>query len=253
MSLFQPSGQIKLTNVSVVRLKKQGKRFEIACYKNKVLEFRRGVETDLDNVMQTMQVFTNVSKGQVCSSSELEQSFGTKETSKCILEILKKGELQVSTLERNNQLQTMQKDIINIIAEKTVHPDTKRPYPPSMIEKAVDQLHFSINSGKSAKQQALDVIKLLQQQQIIPIQRAQMKIQIKMPTKDGKRLKDRLMESISTVIEEDFGTAEYQIECLIDPGQFKVLTDLVQAETRGKGHVDVLSLSETVEGDEKIE
>ena len=38
LSLFLPShtGQKRLTNIAVVRLKKQGKRFEVACYKNKV-------------------------------------------------------------------------------------------------------------------------------------------------------------------------------------------------------------------------
>jgi ribosome maturation protein SDO1 len=36
MPINQPSNQIKLTNVSLVRLKKAKKRFEIACYKNKV-------------------------------------------------------------------------------------------------------------------------------------------------------------------------------------------------------------------------
>jgi ribosome maturation protein SDO1 len=43
MSIFQPSNQIRLTNVSVVRLKKGGKRFEIACYRNKVIEWRNGM------------------------------------------------------------------------------------------------------------------------------------------------------------------------------------------------------------------
>jgi len=43
MSIFTPINQLKLTNVSVVRLKKGGKRFEIACYKNKVLEWRKNV------------------------------------------------------------------------------------------------------------------------------------------------------------------------------------------------------------------
>ena len=43
MSIFQPSNQIRLTNVSVVRLKKGGKRFELACYKNKIMEWRNGV------------------------------------------------------------------------------------------------------------------------------------------------------------------------------------------------------------------
>jgi ribosome maturation protein SDO1 len=43
MSIFTPTNQKKLTNVSLVRLKKGGKRFEIACYKNKVMEWRQGV------------------------------------------------------------------------------------------------------------------------------------------------------------------------------------------------------------------
>ena len=61
----QPSNQIKLTNVSMVRLKKGKKRFEIACYKNTVQSYRAGHETDLDNVLQIPNVFLNVSKGQV--------------------------------------------------------------------------------------------------------------------------------------------------------------------------------------------
>ncbi len=35
-----PTNQKLLTNVAVVRMKKAGKRFEIACYKNKVLSWR---------------------------------------------------------------------------------------------------------------------------------------------------------------------------------------------------------------------
>lgn len=39
--IFTPINQVKLTNVSYVRLKKGGKRFELACYKNKVQEYRK--------------------------------------------------------------------------------------------------------------------------------------------------------------------------------------------------------------------
>ena len=38
-----PAGQKRLTNIAVVRMKKHGKRFEIACYKNKVVNWRNGV------------------------------------------------------------------------------------------------------------------------------------------------------------------------------------------------------------------
>jgi ribosome maturation protein SDO1 len=40
--------QVRLTNVAIVKIKKSGKRFEIACYKNKVVNWRNKVETDLD-------------------------------------------------------------------------------------------------------------------------------------------------------------------------------------------------------------
>lgn len=37
------AGQKRLTNIAYVRFKKMGKRFEIACYKNTVLNWRGGV------------------------------------------------------------------------------------------------------------------------------------------------------------------------------------------------------------------
>jgi len=41
--IFTPTNQKRLTNVAVVRLKKGGKRFEIACYPNKVTSWRNKV------------------------------------------------------------------------------------------------------------------------------------------------------------------------------------------------------------------
>lgn len=58
----QPVGKVIMTNVAVVRMKKGGKRFEIACYKNKVFNWRNGVETDIDEVLQITRVYENVSK-----------------------------------------------------------------------------------------------------------------------------------------------------------------------------------------------
>ena len=43
LSFCSDAGQKRLTNVAVVRYKKKGKRFEIACYKNKVLNWRNGM------------------------------------------------------------------------------------------------------------------------------------------------------------------------------------------------------------------
>ncbi|CCF33587.1 hypothetical protein CH063_05748 [Colletotrichum higginsianum] len=137
----QPSNQIKLTNVSLVRLKKGKKRFEIACYKNKVMEWRSGIETDLDNVLQIPNVFLNVSKGQTAPKEDLEKAFGkAKSTDDIVLEILKKGEMQVGGKERAEQLERVHNEVIGIVASRLVDPRTKRVYTTGMIEKALDML-----------------------------------------------------------------------------------------------------------------
>ncbi|KAI9139926.1 SBDS protein C-terminal domain-containing protein [Paraphysoderma sedebokerense] len=250
--IFTPTNQVKLTNVSVVRLKKGGKRFELACYKNKVMEWRSGVETDLDNVLQIPNVFVNVSKGQLANKEDLMKAFKTDDTDKIVLEILKKGELQVSEKERSHQLSTMYRDIATIISTKCVNPDTKRPYPVTMIEKSMSEIHFSVNPNKSSKVQALEVIRQLQEKEVLKIERARMRVRLVLPNKDGKRLKEKLMELVTEVEDEDWDE-DYELTCLIDPGHFRTITDLLQNETKGRGRVELLNLSDAIEGEETLE
>lgn len=222
MPINQPSNQIKLTNVSLVRLKKGKKRFEIACYKNKVLEWRSGIETDLDNVLQIPSVFLNVSKGQTAPSAELAKAFGKDTTvDDIILEILRKGEMQVGEKERTAQLERVHNEVISIITSKLVDPRTKRVYTSGMIEKALDMLSSQahqnqsqsqqqsanpsatgtpatgeageskpratptwtgVTATKNAKSQALDAMRALIAHQPIPVARARMRLRITCPT-----------------------------------------------------------------------
>ena len=68
-------------------------------------------------------------------------------------QILAKGELQVTQKEREAQLESSFRDIATIVADKCVNPETNRPYPVTMIEKAMKDLHFSVNPNKNSKQQ----------------------------------------------------------------------------------------------------
>ena len=90
-----PTNQKLLTNVAVVRMKKAGKRFEIACYKNKVLSWRQGTEKDIDEVLQSHTVFLNVSKGQVAKKDDLIKAFEKDDQTQICKDILAKGDLQV--------------------------------------------------------------------------------------------------------------------------------------------------------------
>ncbi|KAG2234235.1 SBDS protein C-terminal domain-containing protein [Thamnidium elegans] len=253
MVIQRPSQQIKLTNVSIVRLRKGGKRFELACYKNKVMEWRSNVETDLDEVLQIHNVFFNVSKGQVASKEDLKKCFKTEEQEKVIQEILKKGELQVAEKERTDQLETTWKDIANIVTDNCVNPQTKRPYTVTMIEKAMQDLHLSVNPKRSTKSQALDVIKQLQEKQLLPIQRAQMRLRLTLPqSNETKKLREKILPLLTSIEDEDSGSTEYELIALIDPGKYRIISDLLQNESKGKGQLEIMNLREKEEGDEKF-
>ncbi|QRV76127.1 shwachman-bodian-diamond syndrome protein [Ceratobasidium sp. AG-Ba] len=245
MRVNQPANQIKLTNVSVVRLKKGERDSKLHVTKTK---YRNGgmEETDLDEVLQINNVFSNVSKGQACNSSELQKAFGKTEISEIVKEILKKGELQVGDQERAHESSQLWKEIATQVAEKCVDPATQRPYPVGIIEKAMTEAGFSIKTGKNAKAQVLECIKHLQSHSTLPIQRARMRIRITMPSEDGKRLKDKVLESAEKV-EDDVWGDEWEVTMLIDPGQFRVLTDLVQSdkELKGSGRIETLSFAAT--------
>lgn len=90
--------------------------------------------------------------------------------------------------------------------------------------------------------QILAAIKQLQEAKTIPIARARMRIRLTMPSKDGKRLKDKIIEKTDSVEEDEWGD-EWELVALIDPGQFRVLNEIVSNELKGKGRLETLSFA----------
>ena len=230
-----------------MRLKKGKKRFEIACYKNKVLEYRSGIEKDLDNVLQIPNVFLSVSKGQTAPTQDLAKAFGPKTSVDDIIqEILKKGEMQVGEKERHAQAERIHNEVIDIVAGKLVDPKTKRVYTAGMIEKALEQLSAQggqqkkeedpktasgtatptaeseegkgkkkdmpmwtgIVTTKSAKSQALEAMKALIAWQPIPVSRARMRLRVTCPTSILKQAVKAPAKKATTQEEGEEGEGE---------------------------------------------
>lgn len=243
MPINQPSGQIKLTNVSLVKLKKGGKRFEVACYQNKVQDYRSGVEKDLDEVLQIHQIFMNVSKGLVASKDDLQKCFNTTEVDKIIIEILLKGEIQLSEKERQIMLNKINNEMLTIISAKCINPKTRKRYPPTMIHKALQELKFSPVINKQAKIQALEAIKLLVQKQIIPIARARMQVKVTLNNSDSGEDREELINKLTKLINGETSRTEntdnWQRVGLIDPVSYRDLVNLCT----NKGTLQVLDMA----------
>lgn len=81
-------------------------------------------------------------------------------------------------------LESLFKDIATVVSEKCVDRTTRRPIPVSVVERAMKDMHYSVNPNRNAKQQALDVIRQLKER--MPIERAQMQLKICGPAAASK-------------------------------------------------------------------
>lgn len=55
------------------------------------------------------------------------------------------------------ELQNTFKDVASVLSEKCINPQNHRPYTITMLERALKDIHFSVDPKRTAKQQALAV------------------------------------------------------------------------------------------------
>lgn len=68
---------------------------------------------------------------------------------------MEKGELQVAGKERESQFSSQFRDIATIVMQKTINPETQRPYTISMIERLMHEIHFAVDPNSSSKKQVV--------------------------------------------------------------------------------------------------
>jgi len=242
MSRKLPTNQKRHTNIAVVKLQSHGKRFEIACYPNKVISWRDGIEKDLSEVLQSQRVFTNVSKGQFANGKDLEKAFQTKKELDVCKIILEKGALQVSEKERGVAQDSLFAEIAEKISEMSINTETEGKYPPTIIQKAMrEEIHYSLQTKKNAKVQALDVIKLLQKKKF-PIERAKSKVKV---TVKDETVKDDILKMAKTIVSQK----DDELVLLIAPSQLRDIQQLLIEKTDNQGTVELITLNHQSDGE----
>ena len=226
--------QVRHTNIAIVKYKNKKDKFEIACYKNKVVNWRSGVETDLDEVLQMAVVFKSVASGVRATKKALKKAFGTDNTTECCKKILEKGELQVSDKEREHAFKLMFNEVAQTVAAMSFNPKSVRPYTVSIIKDAMIKHQFHLNMSKSAKKQALDCVKFLSKK--MDLQRMRMLVSITVPF--GMWAPDsKLRETLTGFILETRGVARQEddvtMQVIIAPESFRPVSAVVQESLTG--------------------
>lgn len=71
-----------------------------------------------------------------------------------------------------------------------------------------EDIHYSVKPSKGSKQQALEVIRLLQQS--MPIERARMRLKIQLPSRGAQHVREKILKFL-TVEEEDWIGADLEL------------------------------------------
>ena len=140
-----------------------------------------------------------------------------------------------------------------MISNKCVNPDTKRPYPVSIIEKAMKECHIAVKPNKTSKQQALDTIGKLKAN--LPLERAMMRMQIVCPIKASNKIRKYLSkqaQNVKTETEEKGGDTMAMV-LLASPGLYRDIEQVVRDESQGAGTLEILNLIEVRDDEEKME
>ncbi len=235
---------------------KNGKRFEVAAYRNTVIAWRNKVETDIDEVLQVHTIFANVDKGILAKSEDMIEAFGTDDEDKVCVEVLNRGEFQVSEEERQMMVDSLFRDVASRVTDMCVNPDTHVPYPLTTIERAMrETLHFAPATNRSAKMQALQVIRQLEAASVLPIARARMQLRLLVTSEQLTKMQsalqalaeaeaagsaaERLQLSAPEPVADAAAVPMSAIGCHADPGLFRPLSEL--AREHG-GSVQVIEL-----------
>jgi len=259
----EPVNQVRLTNVAVVRLLRGGNRFEVACYKNKIINYRQGTETDLSEVLQTERVFTNVSKGQFANSKTLQKCFNTSNEEEVCRFILDKGDVQVSDQERAAQLENTIREVASMVAEKCVGPINRRPYTITQIRDAMKSAGFMVHPTRNVKQQFLDCVKLIPKKKVLDIERAKMQLALVLldnhdSVDDEDGVLERRRNATNLLIEEGVAKSDIvpqkddedttRIIFLSDPSLYRKMEGIAK-NSSVQGRIEIIQQCVTEEGD----
>ena len=162
---------------TTARLTKGQDHFEILVKPQPALDYKLGKPVPISQLLLIEEVYSDSSKGTRAPEEKLQRNFGTTDPLAIAEEVMKSGELQLTTEQRRQLIEDKRRQIISIISKNAIDPRSGTPHPPLRIEQAMSQVRLSIDPYKSAEEQAKIVIEELRP--ILPIKIEQMRIAVK--------------------------------------------------------------------------
>jgi ribosome maturation protein SDO1 len=229
---------VKLEDAVIARLSSRGSTFEVLVDPELALAVKAGESANVRNALAVDKVFKDSKKGDAASEELIRKTFGTLDVFKVAEEIIKRGEVQVTTEQRRKMREQRLRQIVSLISRRAINPQTNLPHPPARIESAMAEAKIQIDEFKSAEEQLPKIVKALLP--LIPLKFETRKIAIKIPAGHVGRTQ-RMVREFGTVREERWlGDGSWTVVVEIPAGVQGEFFDKLNDLTRGEAETKVL-------------
>ncbi|MBT4258179.1 ribosome assembly factor SBDS [archaeon] len=161
---------------TIARIKQGGKIFEIKADLEDALKLKKGDLSYID--VQGDRIFTNVNRGDVASTADLEIAFGTTDLQEIVLKIIKNGEIQTTQEHRDAEQEKKFNQVVDFLSNNAIDPQTKNPISTERLKSALNQSRINIKNT-SVENQINDI--LAEISKIIPIKIETKSVKITVP------------------------------------------------------------------------
>ena len=191
---------ISVEKAVIARLKRKNLNFEILVDPIKAFEFKNGKNINIEEILAVNEIFRDAKKGNRASAEELKDVFGTTNVFEIAKEIIKNGELQITTELKRKLIEEKKKQIIFLISKRYVDPKTNSPHPIQRIENALEIAKVNIDPFLDAEIQLENIIKELKK--ILPLKIEYVVLEIKIPLSIASKIYNELRKL--EIVEEEW-------------------------------------------------
>lgn len=229
---------ISVDKAVIARIVKGGEKFEILVDPIKALEVKMGKEVSLDDLLASNEIYEDSKKGLRAAGDKINKAFGSNDLKIISKKIIKDGDVQLTTEQRNQMIEENRKKIASIISRRGVNPQTGLPHPVDRVARAMEQTRIKVVLEKSAEEQVDAMLKAIQP--IIPIRFEKLQIGIKVPPEFASRASG-IVRNLGSVIREEWKSdGSYICALEIPAGMQQDVYDKINNLTHGKNEIKII-------------
>jgi ribosome maturation protein SDO1 len=226
---------VSVDNAVVARINKGGVHFEILVDSDLAIELRKGKNVSLGDVLAVREVFKDAGRGERASDDDLQKGFSTTDVMKIAEEVIRHGDVQITTEHRRRIVEEKRKQIADTISRQGIDPKTNLPHPPQRILNAMEEARVHVDPFRRSADQIEAVLEKIQE--VLPISMERVEIELRIPLQFAGKASS-VIRGITPVKKEewksDSWTAVVEIAAGLQSDIYNKLNELTsgQAETR---------------------